>query len=442
VETGRQGLLDYHTELLPKLQGKAATGQLTREGLGMADGYRCLSLFLIIFAFIGVLSAYSQEETNDPTALMIREKTRLYQPVSRGFIANCSIVGETDSSVTLDIDYTGVPFPDQMILTVLVRDEQLQRIDDFRTVYAELPAAAGRARLTSSLVGRQEPRAVFSQVIQALILNRNDGTVIDTFEIPHAKSWEPEAVTSSESGTGEQEVEEKTAEAEEEAPRIPNEYVIDPKPLGNTPAVQGSQGDSGAGAQHKPAVVMERPALEVLQPQARLTISSSMINAKLNLYDLAPQASWSNGKQVLPFNGSTSDTKGYVIAKGTTVLSDNKSYKNVLLTYPEWVASGNIFGLYEITIPADASALSFSIGFLKGAAGGDGVAFSVRFYSHTQKRNYQLFYEKIKYEGGVVSRKVDLQQQLRGQAGQLVLTVNALDSYYRDLAVWVNPIIY
>jgi hypothetical protein len=409
----------------------------------MAEGYRCLPLFLILSTFFGVLSAFSQEDTSDPTALMIRETTRFYQPVSRNFIVNCIIVDETASSVTLEIDYAGVPFPNQMILTVLVRDEQLQRIDDFLTVYTALPADSGRARLTPALGPQQVPRAVFSQIVQVLILNRNDGTVVDTFEIPHARPWEPEVAVAAEAEAGEQPAEEAKTEAKEEQPRIPNEYVIDPKPLGNTPAAAGrqeGQEDPGGGAQVRPQI-LERPALQVLQPRATLTVDASLINPKLSLYNLAPQASWSNGKQQLTFNGSSGDSKGYVIAQATALLSDNKSYTNVLVTHPEWVPSGNIFGLYEITIPADASALHFSIGFLQGASGGDGVAFSVRFYSHTHRRNFQLFYEKIKYEVGTLTRKVDIPQELRGRAGQLVLVVNALDSFYRDKAVWVNPVI-
>jgi hypothetical protein len=163
-----------------------------------------------------------------------------------------------------------------------------------------------------------------------------------------------------------------------------------------------------------------------------------------DLVALAQQALWFNDRgETLPFPGTDSDSRGFVRVL-TTRLEDGRSYENVLETHPRWAANGSIAGRYRLTIPAN-SAFEAKVGFMEGAAGTDGVTFSVGWRqgpitAPSPTGELQLARVRKTLDGRLQTISADL-TRFAGQEGNLFLRVNAGTSSDRDWAVWVQPAI-
>lgn len=167
-------------------------------------------------------------------------------------------------------------------------------------------------------------------------------------------------------------------------------------------------------------------------PKAYTTISSS------TFYDFiqnANQAIWQSGSGILPFPGSSSDSRGFAIMLSNASLEDNKTYPKVLETHPEWKdKTGYITGTYpEITIPQSAK-LELKLGFLNGATGTDGVKYRVYF----DMGQPVLIFERNKaYTGIVDTATVDL-SNYQSKKGKFILYVSVLATSNKDWACWID----
>lgn len=409
----------------------------------------CLGRTVLLYTVL-LLTFAAATYAQDPFEEFIREWLHRamagFDGVSRGFILDVAVVGETASSATLEIQYADVPMPSQMVLTAFVQDPGQMALDAFEITYTEPAGSSGASQIQVALRSQYMGQPVISEQIQVLLMNRNDGTIIDSRPFPYSRPWEPEGGSVAEATTGQPEPEGSEGKGEQaEEERVAKEYIIDPKPLGNTPkvAAQAPGGGQDDGKEEdKPIRIGELPAAKPAKELPRLVVADSSARTKIDLYKLSSQATWSNGPQILPFNGSSSDSRGFVRPLANTTLSDNKTYRSVLLTHPRWVNHGQIFGAFELTIPSNASSLEVSIGFLRGANASDGVEYRIRFYAEALRQNYLLLNQRLKFTDGVVAKTIKLPSQILGQKGKLFLIINALDTANRDWAVWVTPRIF
>jgi hypothetical protein len=159
----------------------------------------------------------------------------------------------------------------------------------------------------------------------------------------------------------------------------------------------------------------------------------------LNLYTTASQARWASSAGAIPFNGSDSDSRGFVRALGRKTLSDGTAYDLVLMTHPSWTAGGYILGSYQLTIPAGATVFSAKVGFLPGATASDGV--TVRATLREPGRIHGLATRHVVPSHGVVDLSGTIPEAWRGKAVTLDLRVEAGTSATQDWLVWVAPAI-
>ncbi|HSA96374.1 MAG TPA: hypothetical protein VLJ16_09995 [Acidobacteriota bacterium] len=157
----------------------------------------------------------------------------------------------------------------------------------------------------------------------------------------------------------------------------------------------------------------------------------------------APEARWFRTLQAqgeLPWNGSDSDSRGFVRHLANIPLENGETFALVLETHPEWKAAGLISGVYRnILIPANAR-FSATVGFLKDATATDGVTFKV-FILDQATGAWQLLASKAAKADGVLD---ELAADLGPYAGKTVtfgLQVAAGGTATQDWAVWASAAI-
>jgi PKD repeat protein len=159
----------------------------------------------------------------------------------------------------------------------------------------------------------------------------------------------------------------------------------------------------------------------------------------LDLIEAAPTAKWDNFVVgvVLPFPGTDTDNRGFVMYKYNVKMEDGNSYTRVLETHPQWVYEGSITGWYgPLTIPAGSQFIA-KVGFLDGAQGTDGVEFRLAFRESTTLKETMLVDVPAKYDG----KLTDINQSLdaiAGKTGQILLIVVAAGSPNSDWATWTE----
>jgi hypothetical protein len=177
----------------------------------------------------------------------------------------------------------------------------------------------------------------------------------------------------------------------------------------------------------------------LLSTNLPLNINNQTASAAESLfYDFIAQASsatWVSGAGSLPFPGSDSDSRGFVLYRDGWQLEDNSTRTRALETHPQWVDGGWIIGKYpQMTVPAGAE-LKITVGFLKGATGSDGVIFKVQF--EEGQTTQTLLTCGASYDGKLDTMNKSL-DSLEGRAGRFILYVSAGQSSGQDWAAWVE----
>jgi len=167
-------------------------------------------------------------------------------------------------------------------------------------------------------------------------------------------------------------------------------------------------------------------------------VNSKTASADSVFYDFiaqAPNASWASGAGSLPFPGNDSDSRGFACYRDNWQLEDDGKKPRVLETHPQWVSNGWIMGVYpQLTVPPDAE-LKVIVGFLKGAAGSDGVTFEVQFEEGQSRQTITSC--PATYDAKLDSRTSSL-SSLAGRTGHFILYVNAGQSSGKDWAAWAE----
>lgn len=222
-----------------------------------------------------------------------------------------------------------------------------------------------------------------------------------------------------------------TSEVGGDEPDDSSVRTLDPVPVGNTPTGDVDPDE----AEDEPDEIEEptpsRPPIMIPQ-----TPEFWNLLPKVNLFQQASRARWSNGRQALPFGGSASDSRGFVIAHASTVMGDGRTHNNVLQTHPEWKRQGIVFGTLQVQVPANTTRFRTGLGFLRGASGSDGVVFRATCYSGS--RRHTLLSERVA-SSQVVQMDIPLPSDCRNGSVTFVLGVRAGSSAGRDWAAWIAP---
>jgi hypothetical protein len=159
----------------------------------------------------------------------------------------------------------------------------------------------------------------------------------------------------------------------------------------------------------------------------------------LDLVEAAPLAKWDDFVMgvVLPFPGTDTDNRGFVMYKYNVKMEDGNSYARVLETHPQWVDEGSITGWYgPLNIPAGSKFVA-KAGFLEGAQGTDGVEFRLGFREASTLKDTLLINVPAKYDGKLNDIEVPL-DAIAGKTGQLQLIVVAAGTSNKDWATWTE----
>jgi hypothetical protein len=174
------------------------------------------------------------------------------------------------------------------------------------------------------------------------------------------------------------------------------------------------------------------------------TDSRAVSAADSVFYDFVAQASsasWSSGAGSLPFPGSDSDSRGFVLYRDSWQLEDDSTRIRALETHPQWVSNGWMMGVYpQVTVPSNAE-LIVTVGFFKGATGSDGVTFEVKFEEflglQVAPQIHSILSHKATYDGKLDSIVEEL-SYIEGRTGNFVLYANAGQSSGQDWAAWAE----
>ena len=153
----------------------------------------------------------------------------------------------------------------------------------------------------------------------------------------------------------------------------------------------------------------------------------------INFADQAPSAQWRNDiGQVLPFNGSDVDSRGFVINRDNAVLENGARLTKVIETHPRWADGGSILGAYTLPEPLkDGDKFRAQVGFMAGARAGN-----LRLYVLL---NGNILQEMSKsYDGSLRNWTVDL-SDWAGQSGKFTLMVVATPTSAQGWICWINP---
>jgi len=170
-----------------------------------------------------------------------------------------------------------------------------------------------------------------------------------------------------------------------------------------------------------------------------------VVLASVVLYDFlanANHARWRSGAGTLPFNGSSSDTRGFVKLLSNSPLETNNKATRALETHPQWVNSGYIQGQYDMSdyiVKKDDYFYAW-VGLLKGATSGN-VHFQV--YIMPAGSAFKLLADVgDTYDGKLKEIKVPLSAWRGKRITAFYLRVNAGASSTQDWALWTSAVIY
>jgi WD40 repeat protein len=175
-----------------------------------------------------------------------------------------------------------------------------------------------------------------------------------------------------------------------------------------------------------------------------IVCSSGLFSSDIDLIESAKNGQWFNTDNAVLKFGIDGKALGSVKYRFDVVLENGKKYKKVLLTHPQWKTGGQIKGVIpNISIPKKDARLILSVGFLKGAAGTDGVKFNVSFLKQTQHAalmGVPLCTIDARNDGKLDDIECDL-SKVSGETGSIVLSAFAGNSPDKDWAVWSKAVI-
>lgn len=153
----------------------------------------------------------------------------------------------------------------------------------------------------------------------------------------------------------------------------------------------------------------------------------------INFYDRSPTAAWrGHFGEVLPFNGSDGDSRGFVKLRDGSTMENGTPSNKVLQTHPAWFNGGIITGTYPLDIPIrSGDRFRATVGFLQGAGAGN---LTLRVLIN----NTPVYELQKQYTGSLRELDVDLNPYV-GQGGNFSLQVAAIPTSAQGWICWINP---
>lgn len=162
-------------------------------------------------------------------------------------------------------------------------------------------------------------------------------------------------------------------------------------------------------------------------------------NTVFDFYAQAPNASWGNASQSLPYPGQEGSAEGYATPKTNPTLENGAPASgNALLMVPQQVYNGVIYGVFPAFTVQSGDEFRATIGCAQGAS--DCYARFTLQYLDSNNALYTLWSFDERYDGLIYSARVPL-NAIAGKTVRFVLKIRAAGSASGDQAFWVNPVI-
>jgi len=432
--------------------------------------------------FIGWSPVYGQEEDRDWQDVLtdiVQEAVADGTSSKRlGRIRDVDVVNRSASVFELEVVLQGIVEPDRVVLTAEVFDDKYDVVEGFETKHDPIPEGDGTVLLQLAYRGSEDVRSVGVKVnlvdyeTKAVGHRRKcplpwewSGDGSGGFQSTGGSMADPAGLATRQGAGG-------TVEQRE-----PQVVTLDPQPVEGTPAMEpintnlvaaatqdrpqaihsaaqpppptasaSSSSNSGSSAPGKlrtgtssSGKTSSSNTATVNKTAAAIASSNVVFATSLDLYAMAKNATWKSQRGTLPFNGKTSDNRGFVRALGTTALSNGRAYEKVLQTHPEWKDGGFISGSYKVVIPSGATRFEAKVGFLPKVSRSDGVRVTVML--RQGGKTHTLIRKTISPGDGIVALRATVPEGLRGKEVAIVLNVKTGKSSTQDWFVWSEPII-
>jgi hypothetical protein len=362
-----------------------------------------------------------------------------------GRIRSIDVVAEQASWVVLRTRLEDVGDPTRARLAAELYDAKMQAVDEVAIEHDPLPEGDGSIKVRVSYTGTG---TLYSSALKLSLVDSGGDRASSHRRIKLVHNWtgtgEGGSTTdlAADEGSGELTV----RDDEESGERQVKTVDLEPARIGDTPAKGTATAPAGSGstAVVKPATVQRKPARTAPQrtsPQmstARMSTAMVLVSS-LDLYNLAPNATWASTAGALTFGGATNDNRGFARHLSQAAMSNGVTYQKVLQTHPPWVASGTITGKFDVRLPASATRFSAKIGFLKGATQSDGVNAKVALKG--AKGIKDLAVRRIQPNQGVVDFNATIPEDWRNQDVTVLLIVQAGQTSAQDWFAWIAPTI-
>jgi hypothetical protein len=400
---------------------------------------------------VGVLSAEEDKpDWQDLVSGVVQEALEGSGDGQAGQIRRVKMIPRGADSVDLSVEVRGVDDPGRVAFEVVIYDENLNPLEPLEVSWDEIPVGEGRTMLHVTYLGGGEMRTVGGNL---LLVDRDTGQLSSKRKVAVPWEWKGTGGGGSSAGYGPATVAGSLSTRSDDAGTPSREPVIvelRPVRVGDTPKpeeIRLSTAQTVRVADTPTPNPTRRPRKPAPRPTPRpnqavsvapvMATGIHLASTSVDLYALAPKATWRSSRGALSFNDSNQDNRGFVRALGAATMLDGKKYQKVLQTHPTWTDDGSISGAFTGTIPASASQFTARGGFLKGVTRSNGVRVTVQIQKGN--RRVTIVERTIAAKPETVTISGPIPKEFRGQRATLTLTVHANGKSTQDWFAWVAP---
>lgn len=356
-----------------------------------------------------------------------------------GRIRSIEVAAEQASWVVLRTTLEGVSDPTSARLAAELYDQKMQVVDDVAVEHDPLPTGNGSVTVRVAYTGTG---TLYSSALKLSLVDSGGKRASSHRRIKLVHNWTGTGEGGSAAGVAPDEGSgELTVRDDESEEREAKTVDLDPARVGDTPAKGAATAPAASGTSRvvKPATTQKTTAQAAPQMTTARIAKGAIMITSLDLYSLAPNATWASTAGPLSFGGSSTDNRGCARGLNQAVMSDGAKYQKVLQTHPPWVSGGTITGKFQVRLPASATRFSAKIGFLKGATQSDGVNAKVSLKG--AKGIKDLAVRRIMPNQGVVAFNATIPEDWRNQDVTVLLIVQAGQTSAQDWFAWIAPVI-
>jgi hypothetical protein len=357
-----------------------------------------------------------------------------------GRIRSIDVVAEQASWVVLRTTLEDVGDPTRVQLAAVLYDQKMQSVKDVAVEHDPFPEGNGSIKVRVSYTGAG---TLYSSALKLSLLDSDGDRASSHRRIKLVHNWtgtgEGGAATdlAPDEGSGDLTVRSDEESGEQQVKTVD----LEPARVGDTPAKGAATAPAASGTSRvaKPATTQKTTARAAPKMTTARIAKGAIMLTSLDLYSLAPNATWASTAGQLSFGGATNDNRGFARRLSQAAMSDGATYQKVLQTHPPWVSGGTITGKFQVRLPAAATRFSAKIGFLNGATQSDGVNAKVSLKG--AKGIKDLAVRRIMPNQGVVAFNATIPEDWRNQDVTVLLIVQAGQTSAQDWFAWIAPTI-